>query len=116
MAGAGNTADLVGNDTLIQQVVPPAMLGRVFGALATAAQAGAGIAYAAAAPVVVLTGPRITFLIAGAGMLAGLLVLVPALRGQSALRPRCHVLRDRSRQPSGRPGSGGAPVSRWAQV
>ena len=83
VAGAGNTADLVGNDTLIQQVVPPAMLGRVFGALATAAQAGAGIAYAAAAPVVALTGPRITFLIAGAGMLAGLLVLVPALRAAS---------------------------------
>jgi MFS family permease len=83
LAGAGNTADLVGTDTLIQQVVPPAMLGRVFGALATAAQAGAGIAYAAAAPVVVLTGPRTTFLIAGAGMLAGLLVLVPALRAAS---------------------------------
>ncbi len=83
MAGAGNTADLVGNDTLIQQVVPPAMLGRVFGALATAAQAGAGIAYAAAAPVVALTSPRITFLIAGAGMLAGLLVLLPALRAAS---------------------------------
>ncbi len=83
VAGAGNTADLVGNDTLLQQVVPPAMLGRVFGALATAAQAGAGIAYAAAAPVVALTSPRITFLIAGAGMLAGLGVLVPALRAAS---------------------------------
>jgi hypothetical protein len=83
VAGAGNTADLVGNDTLIQQLVPPAMLGRVFGALATAAQAGAGIAYAAAAPVVALAGPRITFLIAGAGMVAGLLVLVPALRAAS---------------------------------
>jgi MFS family permease len=89
VAGAGNTADLVGNDTLIQQVVPAALLGRVFGALSTAAQAGAGIAYAAAAPVVALTGPRITFLIAAAGMLAGLLVLRPALRtaDQGQARP-----------------------------
>ena len=100
VAGAGNTADLVGNDTLIQQVVPPAMLGRVFGALATAAQAGAGIAYAAAAPVVALTSPRITFLIAGAGMLAGLAVLVPALRAAS-----------QGSGPDGRP-AGADPVSR----
>ena len=117
VAGAGNTADLVGNDTLLQQVVPPAMLGRVFGALATAAQAGAGIAYAAAAPVVALTSPRITFLIAGAWHAdragsAG----ARAARGQSALRPRWHAGPDRSRQPSGRPGSGGPPVSRWAPV
>jgi len=83
VAGAGNTADLVGTDTLIQQVVPRPLLGRVFGAVATAAQAGAGIAYAAAGPVVALTGPRITFFIAGAGMLAGLLVLMPALRAAS---------------------------------
>jgi MFS family permease len=84
-AGAGNTADLVGNDTLIQQVVPGQLLGRVFGAVSTAAQAGSGIAYAVAGPVVALTGPRTTFMIAGTGMLAGLLVLVPALRAKVAL-------------------------------
>lgn len=85
-AGAGNTADLVGNDTLIQQVVPGPLLGRVFGAVSTAAQAGSGIAYAVAGPVVALTGPRTTFMIAGTGMLAGLLVLVPALRAKVALQ------------------------------
>jgi MFS family permease len=80
VAGAGNTADLVGTDTLIQQVVPAHLLGRVFGAVYTAAQAGSGIAYAAAAPLVALTSPRIAFFIAGTGMLTGLLVLIPALR------------------------------------
>lgn len=109
VAGAGNTADLVGNDTLIQQLVPPAMLGRVFGALATAAQAGAGIAYAAAAPVVALAGPRITFLIAGAGMVAGLLVLVPALRAASQ-RPGPDVTPPGT-DPVSRPG-GPAPAAR----
>jgi MFS family permease len=79
-AGAGNTADLVGTDTLIQQVVPAHLLGRVFGAVYTAAQAGSGIAYAAAGPLVALTSPRVTFFIAGTGMLGGLLVLIPALR------------------------------------
>jgi MFS family permease len=79
-AGAGNTADLVGNDTLIQQLVPRQFLGRVFGAVSTAAQAGNAVAYAAAGPLIALTGARIAFIIAGTGMLSGLLVLVPAMR------------------------------------
>src|SRR6266851_3608643 len=71
-AGAGNTADLVGTDTLIQQSVPAGLLGRGFGAAYAAAQLASSLAYAAAAPLVALTGPRTTFLIAGTGMLAGL--------------------------------------------
>ena len=79
-AGAGNTADLVGTDTLIQQSVPAHLLGRAFGAVYTAATAASAIAYAAAGPLVGLTGPRGAFLIAGTGMLTGLAVLGPALR------------------------------------
>jgi len=78
-AGAGNTADLVGTDTLIQQSVPAGLLGRGFGAAYAAAQLASSLAYAAAAPLVALTGPRTTFLIAGTGMLAGLAVIGPAL-------------------------------------
>lgn len=87
-AGAGNTADLVGTDTLIQQSVPAHMLGRAFGAVYTAAQVASAIAYGAAGPLVALTGPRGAFLIAGVGMLAGLAVLGPALRGTQRLRSR----------------------------
>ena len=79
-AGVGNTFDLVGTDTLVQRVVPPPLLGRVFGAVSTAAQAGSGIAYAAAGLVVAATGARTTFLIAGLGTATGLAILVPALR------------------------------------
>ncbi|MBV9206606.1 MAG: MFS transporter [Actinobacteria bacterium] len=79
LAGAGNTADLVGTDTLIQQAVPADLLGRAFGAVYAAAQLASAIAYAAAGPLVTLTGPRTTFLIAGAGTLAGLVILRPAL-------------------------------------
>jgi MFS family permease len=78
-AGAGNTADLVGTDTLIQQSVPAHLLGRAFGAVYTAAQLGSAIAYAAAGPLVVLVGSRGAFLVAGAGTLAALGLLVPTL-------------------------------------
>ena len=85
-AGAGNTADVVGTDTLIQQSVPAHLLGRAFGAVYTAAQAASAIAYAAAGPLVGFTGPRGAFVIAGVGMLAGLAVFAPALgrRGSAA--------------------------------
>lgn len=72
----------MGTDTLIQQSVPAHLLGRAFGAVytaATAATAASAIAYAAAGPLVGLTGPRGALLIAGVGMLAGLAVFAPAL-------------------------------------
>ena len=81
IAGAGNTADLVGTDTLIQQTTPAGLLGHAFGTVYAAAQLASSIAYAAAGPLVTLTGPRATFLIAAAGMLTSLAVIVPALRG-----------------------------------
>jgi len=67
LAGAGNTADLTGTDTLVQQSVPAGLLGRVFGTVYAAAQLASVIAYAAAAPLVALTGPGVTFVIAGTG-------------------------------------------------
>ena len=42
-------------------------------------QLASAIAYSAAGPLVTFTGPRVTFLIAGTGMLAGLVILWPAL-------------------------------------
>jgi sugar phosphate permease len=79
-AGVGNTLGLVGTDTLVQRAVPPPLLGRVFGAFATAAQTGSGIAYASAGVIVAAAGLRTTFLIAGIGTASGLAILVPALR------------------------------------
>ena len=78
-AGVGNTLDLVGTDTLVQRVVPPPLLGRVFGAVSTRRRRvrhrvrRCGFVVAAA-------GPRTAFVIAGAGTAAGLAILVPALR------------------------------------
>ena len=78
-AGAGNTADLVGTDTLIQQTVPAGLLGRAFGVVYGAAQLASSLAYAAAGPLVALTSPRAVFLIAASGMLIGLAFTGPAL-------------------------------------
>jgi MFS family permease len=70
LGGAGNGADNVASDTLIQRTVPRAMLGRVFGVSSTAAFVGGGLAYAAGGPLLDATSPRAVFIIGAAGTLA----------------------------------------------
>jgi MFS family permease len=101
IAGTGNAVENIGYDTAVQNIVPRRFLGRVFGSVATAAQLGAGVAYVAGGLLVNLTGARATFVIAGAGTLAVLFILVPALRDNA---PRTDI-----NDPVG-PGSG--PVAR----
>lgn len=88
--GAGNGADNVASDTLIQRSVPREMLGRVFGVTSTAAFVGGGIAYAVGGPLLDATSPRFVFLIAAAGVLAvvGLAhVLLPTDAGRPGDEP-----------------------------
>ena len=80
VAGMGNGLENVATDTLVQRLTPRHLLGRAFGAVATAAQLGAAVAYVVAGPLVDALGPRDTFLVAGAGCCLALLVAVPALR------------------------------------
>jgi MFS family permease len=80
VAGVGNTADLVGTDTLVQQLVPHRMLGRVFGTVGTAAQVGSGIAYAGGGPLVASLGARWALIVSAIGMLVGLAALTPVFR------------------------------------
>ncbi|MFI1890175.1 MFS transporter [Streptomyces jumonjinensis] len=89
LAGAGNAGENIGYDTAVQNIVPRPMLGRVFGALGTAAQLGAGFAYLAGGLSVSLVGARATLVLAGAGTLAVLLVLVPVLRRPPRPDPGC---------------------------
>ena len=79
VAGAGNAVENIGFDTVVQDVVPRPLLGRVFGTVGTAAQLGAALAYSAGGLLVAVIGARTTFVLAGAGTLAVLLALVPAL-------------------------------------
>jgi MFS family permease len=83
VAGTGNGVENVGSDTLVQRLTPRPMLGRVFGAVATAAQLGSAVAYVIAAPLVTALGPRGAFLVAGGGCGLALLVVAPALRAAS---------------------------------
>jgi len=80
IAGMGNGAEVIATDTLVQRLTPRHLLGRAFGAVATAAQLGAAVAYAAAGPLVGALGPRGAFLAAGAGCGLASLAAVPALR------------------------------------
>lgn len=84
LAGIGNGIENIALDTHVQRLVPAPMLGRVFGAVSTGAQVGAGLAYVAGAPLVAALGPRGAFVVAGAGSVLGLLVLLPALRAPLA--------------------------------
>jgi MFS family permease len=84
LAGVGNGADNVASDTLVQRLTPRHLLGRTFGVVATAAQLGSAVAYAVAGPLITGLGPRGAFLVAGAGTVLALLVVIPALRAASA--------------------------------
>jgi MFS family permease len=83
LAGMGNGVENVATDTLVQRLTPRRMLGRAFGAVATAAQLGSAVAYVAAGPLISAVGPRGAFLVAGVGCGLALLVAVPALRAAS---------------------------------
>ncbi|MFI6625637.1 MFS transporter [Streptomyces sp. NPDC050528] len=94
MAGAGNTAALVGIDTLIQERVPTRMLGRAFGTVYGGAQLASALSYITAGPLVALTGPRATLVIGGTGALAAGFVLrfrpAPAGAKQPGLNDEIH--------------------------
>jgi MFS family permease len=88
VAGAGNQADVIGADTLLQSTVPRPLLGRVFGLVGTGAVAGSSIAALAGGLLLSVASPRVVFVIAGAGVLLAL--------------PLALVLAAGARRPSGR--------------
>jgi len=77
--GVGISAMDVATNTLIQRLVPPAMLGRVFGNLYGAIGVAAGLSYALGGLLLDLTAPRPTFIIAGTGGRLATLAIALAL-------------------------------------
>lgn len=65
--GIGIAAIDVGQNTLIQRRVPPAMLGRVFGNLNGAVGAAAGLSYLLGGLLLDATNARVTLIVAGGG-------------------------------------------------
>jgi MFS family permease len=86
LAGSGNAVEVVATDTVVQRDVPRPMLGRAFGAMVTAAQAGSGIAYVAAGSLLAWWSPRAVLVAGGVGVLASLAVLAPALGSRAGGR------------------------------
>ncbi len=77
VAGAANGVDNVATDTVLQERVPDAFLGRVFAARFMTFSAGEALAYPLGGLLVDATGPRSTYLLAGAATaVAGLLVVL----------------------------------------
>ena len=82
VAGVANGVDNVATDTVLQKRVPDAFMGRVFAARFMTFSAGEALAYPLGGLLVDTTGPRPTYLLAGAataaaGLLVALIVVAP---------------------------------------
>ena len=84
IAGAANGLDNVVTDTILQRLVPNALLGRVFSVKYLGYGAGEALAYPAGGVLVDTLGPRSTFLIAGILTAAMALLVLLVLVGISA--------------------------------
>ena len=83
VGGAANGVDVAAQTTLVQQRTPPAMLGRMSGAVNSAVAVGFLVAYLGGGTLVELTSPRTAFLIAAVGTLAALGVSKPVWASSS---------------------------------
>lgn len=79
LAGAGNGFENVGSDTLIQQTVPRAMLGRVFGITYSGISVALGLAYAGGGALLLFLSPRMVFVLAGGGVIVVFFVMLVIL-------------------------------------
>jgi predicted MFS family arabinose efflux permease len=84
IAGAANGLDNVVTDTILQRLVPNALLGRVFSVKYLGYGAGEALAYPAGGVLVDTLGPRSTFLLAGILTAAMALLVLLVLVGISA--------------------------------
>jgi MFS family permease len=84
VAGAANGLDNVVTDTILQRLVPNALLGRVFSVKYLGYGAGEALAYPVGGVLVDTLGPRSTFLVAGIVTAAVALLILLVLVGISA--------------------------------
>jgi MFS family permease len=80
--GLGISALDVSVDTQLQRTVPAHLRGRVFGNVYGAVGVAAGLSYALGGLLLDLTGPRETFVVAGAGGLVATVITALALRNR----------------------------------
>jgi predicted MFS family arabinose efflux permease len=80
VGGAANGIDVAAQTTIVQRRTPPAMLGRMSGALNSAVAVGFLFSYLGGGALVEATSPRTAFLVAAIGTLGAVLVARPVWR------------------------------------
>lgn len=86
VGGAANGMDVAAQTTLVQRRTPPAMLGRMSGAMNSCVAVGFLVAYLGGGALVDAVGPRTAFVIAGVGTAMSIGVLRPLWRSVPARR------------------------------
>jgi len=82
IAAFGNSFENVGTDTVVQQMVPDQLLGRVFGTLFNGMEVAAGVAYLAGGVLLHLLSPREVFLVSGGIVILSTLFTMRMVRPQ----------------------------------
>lgn len=86
LGGAGNALEDIATDTILQQVVPRRLLGRVVGVVYAGSFAGELVAYGVAGPLVDLIGPRPLLVGAGVGLALVTAWIATIISGQPGAR------------------------------
>jgi MFS family permease len=82
LGGTGNGVQWVTAISAVQELTAEAMQARVMSVLESIGAAMPGVGFALGGLVAVLVSPRMTFLVAGAGVLAIVVVMTPLLKGK----------------------------------
>ncbi len=82
LGGAGNGVQWVAAISAVQELTTESMQARVMSVLESIGAAMPGIGFALGGVIAALTSPRMTFLVAGAGVVAIVAVMGPLLRGK----------------------------------
>ena len=81
LGGAGNGIQWVAAISAVQELTAEAMQARVMSVLESIGAAMPGVGFALGGLIAALVSPRMTFLVAGAGVIAIVVVMAPLLRG-----------------------------------
>jgi MFS family permease len=81
LGGAGNGVQWVAAISAVQELTAESMQARVMSVLESIGAAMPGIGFAAGGAIAALVSPRMTFLVAGCGVIALVVVMAPLLRG-----------------------------------
>nr|MDQ3726568.1 hypothetical protein [Actinomycetota bacterium] len=84
VGGAGNGVQWVTAISAVQELTAESMQARVMSVLESIGAAMPGVGFAIGGVVATLVSPRMTFLVAGAGVIAIVVVMAPLLKGKWA--------------------------------